>query len=101
MKKILVSLLVLAICAPAMADVAVTAVDSGSGVLTITVTPTAGAVVRGVGLVLGTSAGDGVADSGFAAGLNTNIDYFYTNGVGGVVGDTPNGEGHPMADPLA
>jgi len=99
MKKILVSLVVLALCAPAMADVAITAADSGSGVLTITVTPSGGAVVRGVALLLGTNSGDGLAQSASVTGLNTNIDYFATNGVGDVTGDTPNGEGTPAADP--
>jgi hypothetical protein len=102
MKKILVSLLVLALCAPAMADVTITGTDEGDGVLRITVAPTGGAEVRGVALLLGRSAGDAVIDDVNdcnTIGLNTNIDYFHTNGVGMVVGDTPDGEGHSLADP--
>lgn len=95
MRKVLLSLLVLALAAPAMADVAVTAADLGGGVLEVTVTPSAGASVRGVALVLEATAGDAavVAETDVeTVGLNTFIDYAFSVGTGFNVGD-----GHPFA----
>lgn len=108
MKKVLPILLVAAMALPALGDVAVTAVDKvpGDGILQITITPSGGAAIRGVALELDTETGDAVIDgSGDVVivdnKLNTNIDYFYTNGIGIVVGDTPAGEGNPIANPAA
>lgn len=96
MKKLLVSLLVLACVAPALADVAITATDEGDGQLKISILPSGGAVVRGVALKLSNTDGaviDAVADV-VATQFNTFIDYAYSNPVGYDVG-----EGDPIADP--
>jgi hypothetical protein len=100
MKKILASLIVLALVAPAMADVDVTAVDNGGGELVITITPSGDAVVRGVALLLGTNYGDGQAASASVTGLNTNIDYYVTNPiVDADENNVPDDPGQPAADP--
>ncbi len=57
MKKILAALLVLALVAPAMADVSVTATDNGSQQLKISLNATGGAVVRGIAVKLTVSGG--------------------------------------------
>jgi uncharacterized repeat protein (TIGR02543 family) len=95
MKKILAALLLLALVAPAMADVAVTAADLGGGHLRITVSPSAGAGVRGVALVLENTDGATVASTAAvtATGLNTFVDYAMTAGTG----YTAVGQGHPGA----
>ena len=103
MKKVLPILLAIALAAPALADVTISAAEypaAGSGVLRVTVSATGDAIVRGVALVLTTESGDAeLAATGDVTmtNFNTNIDYFFTNGTGGVVGDTPDGEGHPIA----
>jgi hypothetical protein len=105
MKKILASLIVLALVAPVMADVAVTATESSPGVLEITVTPSGdpAPVIRGVALLLGwddTNTGDGVVTSASVTGLNTNIDYYVTNPIVDADEDNvPDDPGHPAADP--
>lgn len=106
MRKVLPILLVIAIAVPALADVTVTATNegvSGSGQVKITIAPTGGAEVRGVALLLTIETGDAVIDDdgdAVATGLNTNIDYFFTNGTGMVGGETPvSSDGHPLADP--
>jgi hypothetical protein len=95
MKKILVALLVLALGMPLMADVAVTGVDMGLGQLRITVSPSGGAGVRGVALVLERTGDATVASTAAvtATGLNTFIDYALTAGAG----YTAIGQGHPAA----
>jgi len=98
MKKILASLLVLAMVAPAMAAVTVGLVDNEDGTGTITM-DTGGDVVRGVALTV-TCGGDAkLVDLSFTANaeFNTFIDYFAVNGTGGVAGETPAQEGHPYA----
>ena len=102
MKKVLPILLAIALAAPALADVTISAAETGAGtgVLKITVSATGDAVVRGVALVVTTETGDAEIDATTdvtMTNFNTNIDYFFTNGTGGVVGDTPDGEGHPIA----
>jgi hypothetical protein len=106
MKKILASLIVLALVAPVMADVAVTATESSPGVLEITVTPSGdpAPVIRGVALLLGLDAantGDGQAtDASIDDSLNTNIDYYVTNPIVDADEDNvPDDPGHPAADP--
>ena len=47
MKKILVTLVVLALCAPAMADVTIKAVDGGDGTFDVLMDVTGESVVRG------------------------------------------------------
>ena len=98
MKKVS-DLLVAAMALPVWADVAVTADGT-----TVTITPSGDAAIRGVALNFKTTDGDAALDSVSdvaVTGLNTNIDYFYSNGIGIVAGDTPNGEGHAVADPDA
>ncbi len=98
MKKMLITLLVLAMVAPALADVAVTATDEGTGHLKIKIAPTGGAVVRGVALKLTRTAGDAVIDATTdvtATQFNTFIDYAYSN-AGYVIGT-----GHAIANPSA
>lgn len=98
MKKMLITLLVLAMVAPALAEVAVTATDEGSGHLKIKVSPTNGAVVRGVALKL-TNANGAVIDSlpadVTATNFNTFIDYAFSN-AGYVIGT-----GHAAANSAA
>jgi hypothetical protein len=100
MKKVLPILLVVAMALPALAEVDVTAAaGTNPGELIVTVTPSNGAAVRGVALVLNTDTGDAVIDGTddvVVSGLNTNIDYFFTNGTAGV-GETSAGEGHAIA----
>lgn len=95
MKKILVALLVLALGMPLMAEVAVTAADLTGGHLRITVSPTNGAVVRGVALVLERTGDATVASTAAvtATGLNTFIDYALSVGAS----YTAVGQGHPAA----
>ena len=97
MKKMLVSLLVLACVAPAMAQVDLGLVDNGDGTATITIN-TGGDTVRGVALTVTCTEGAKLVDLSFTANaaFNTFIDYFAENGTGGV-GETPNQEGHPYA----
>lgn len=97
MKKMLITLLVLAMVAPVLADVAVTATDEGSGHLKIKIAPTAGAVVRGVALKL-TNANGAIIDATTdvtATEFNTFIDYAFSN-AGYVIGT-----GHAIANPAA
>jgi hypothetical protein len=94
MKKILAALLVLALVAPAMADVAITATDEGSGHLKITVAPTGGAVIRGLALKLTRTAGDASLtdfNDVDTTQFNTFIDYAFDN-AGYTIG-----AGHPAA----
>lgn len=90
MKKVLLSLLILALAAPALADVAVTAAQVGtSKVLRVTVTPSGTAAVRGVALVLETTDGNAALAAGtdvVTAGLNTFIDYGFSVPTGFNVG---------------
>lgn len=100
MKKVLPILLVAAMALPVWADVAVTTDVSVPGELTVTITPSGDAAIRGAALEFVRQTGDAVIDDAAdvaVSGLNTNIDYFYTNGLGLVTGDTPNGEGHAAA----
>jgi hypothetical protein len=99
MKKILVSLVILAMCAPAMAATTVD-VAGGEAVMTITVTVTDDDVVRGLAVAVAlANAGDGeiALDTGEfdvdAGGFNTFIDYAYSAGAG----YTAVGQGHPIA----
>jgi len=95
MKKILASLLVLALCAPAMADVAITAVANGSAV-EISIAVSGGAVVRGLALTLDAGAGmtvDPSSASAVNADFNAYIDYYQANGVT----ELPGGSAHPLA----
>ena len=101
MKKILVTLVVLALCAPAMADVTIKAVDGGDGTFDVLMDVTGESVVRGIALKV-VCTGNSLQDLSFAADtkLNTFIDYFSTydfetNTEG--VGETPDQEGHPYA----
>lgn len=99
MKKILAALLVLALAIPAMADVAVTGTDLGSGHLQIKVAPTGGASVRGVALKLTRTAGNAYIDAttdATATQFNTFIDYAFTTGAGYTIGS-----GHCLANPTA
>lgn len=96
MKKLVLAMLVVALAAPALADVAITTADLGDGLLEVTVTPSGDAVVRGLALLLTTTSGDAVlaevADV-TATGFNTFIDYANDVGAAYVVG-----EGHPVAN---
>jgi hypothetical protein len=90
MKKILISLAVLACVAPAMADVNITAVGNG-GNLEIYLETTGAEVVRGLALEL---AADGtLATSGATthADFNTYIDFAFSNSGYQI------GQGHPLA----
>ena len=92
MKKILASLLVLALCAPAMA-VQFGLIGNTDGTATITI-DTEGAVVRGVAIKV-TAAG-GLTDVNGAtvnAAFNTYIDYAHDAGAA----YTEVGQGHPFA----
>ena len=96
MKKLVLAMLVVALAAPALADVAITTADLGDGLLEVTVTPSGDAVVRGLALLLTTTDGDAVlADVAdvTATGFNTFIDY--ANDVGAAY---EVGQGHPVAD---
>jgi len=99
MKKILVSLAILALCVPAMA-VTVDLSEPANGVLRVSYALEAGETnIRGLALVFETTAGDAVIDGtdDVAAGqFNTFIDYAYANQTGYDVG-----VGHPIADPDA
>lgn len=101
MKKVLPILLVAAMALPVWADVAVTTDVSVPGELTVTITPSGDAAIRGAALEFVTEAGFDAAilaaTDVSVTNLNTNIDFFYTNGLGLVSGDTPNGEGHAVA----
>jgi hypothetical protein len=95
MKKILASLLVLALCAPAMADVAITAIADGQDV-DISIAVSGGAVVRGLALTLDAGAGmtvDPSSASAVNADFNAYIDYYQANGVT----ELPGGSAHPLA----
>lgn len=93
MKKILISLLVLACCAPAMAATTVDAVG-GAGTITITVTVTDDDVVRGLAVAVeqtDSDPGDGKLAAGTdvsAADFNTYIDYAVSYPTGYDVGMT-------------
>jgi hypothetical protein len=91
MKKILAALLVLALIAPAMADVAITsAFDNVSKNLTISFNPTAGASVRGIAVTVTVTGG--AVDAYVSSSFNTFVDYAFSNPTGYTVG-----AGNPVA----
>lgn len=95
MKKVLAALLVLALVAPAMADVNVTASDAGDGKLLISFTTSGdpAPVVRGMALTLSITGGNVASEAAFlGSDFNTFIDYAYSNPSGYTVG-----AGHPLA----
>lgn len=93
MKKILAALLILALVAPAMANVAITSsFDNGTKNLTISFAPTLSAEVRGIAVsvtVTGATVDSYVAGS---SSFNTFVDQAFTTGAGYAIGD-----GHPIA----
>lgn len=94
MKKLLASLLVLAMCAPAMA-ISFTTQDNGGGELQINYTLAAGEGLRGLALTLDVTDGDAFVNASTdytAAAFNTFIDYAYTTGATYEVT-----QGHPFA----
>jgi len=100
MKKILASLLVLALVAPAFA-IDFTATDMGNGQLRVNYTLTAGEVLRGMALKVAVTSGNAVVAATDdvvipAASFNTFIDYAFSNPTGYAVG-----AGHPLANPAA
>lgn len=100
MKKILVTLLVAALVAPAMA-IEFTATDMGAGQLRVNYTLTAGEVLRGMALKISVTSGDAVVsatdDVVIPVGtFNTFIDYAFTTPTGYDVG-----VGHCLANPAA
>jgi hypothetical protein len=105
MKKILTSLLVLALVAPAMADVTITCteVGSGDGHLRISVLPSGDAEVRGIALKLARTSGDAAIDATTDATVtqyNTPVDYYATQGItDGNADNIPDDPGHPLAEP--
>jgi hypothetical protein len=97
MKKILAALLVLALVAPAFADVAITATDAGSQYLLLSFT-TSGSpapVVRGMALTLTVTGGTITSASNYDTGtpsvFNTFVDYAVGNSGYAI------GTGHPFA----
>jgi hypothetical protein len=91
MKKILAALLVLALVAPAIADVAITSsFDNTSKNLTISFAPTA-ATVRGIAVTVTVTGG--VVDAYASSSFNTFVDYAFNGPI------TPYaiGAGHPLA----
>ncbi len=97
MKKILVSLMILALCVPAMAiTVTLSEPNPGDGVLRVSYALDGGETnIRGLALVCTTDTGDAVIDettdvSGLA--FNTYVDYAMAGGY-------TIGTGHPIADP--
>lgn len=101
MKKLLVSMLVVALCVPAMAATTVEAVG-GDAVMTITVTVTDDDVVRGLAVTVEQAAADtGDAEIALVTGdfdvdassFNTFIDFAYS----AESGYTAVGQGHPIA----
>jgi hypothetical protein len=101
MKKILVSLLVLAMVAPAMAVVLDT-VDNADGTMTITM-DTEGAAVRGVALTVTCTNGASLVDLSYDVNpeFNTFID-FLALGTTTFAGDTPDpGTDSPAPHPYA
>jgi hypothetical protein len=106
MRKVLLSLLVLALAAPSFAAVNITAEDAGSGVLKLYYECTAGEVIRGLALAVEVTAGDGVVaaetDAVVPKGsrFNTFIDYAFTVEAG-APGTYAIGAGHPLANKVA
>lgn len=106
MRKVLLSLLVLALAAPSFAAVNITAEDATGGVLKLSYACTAGEVIRGLALKLDvTNDGDGVvATSADGAVLqprfNTFIDFAFTIEAG-APGTYVIGAGHPFANAAA
>lgn len=105
MRKVLLSLLVLALAAPSFAAVNITATDEGDGVLKLAYACTAGEVIRGLALKLDVASGDGVvaaaADGAvLATRFNTFIDYAFTTEAG-APGTYVIGAGHPFANAAA
>lgn len=105
MRKVLLSLLVLALAAPSFAAVNITATDEGSGVLKLAYACTAGETIRGLALKLDVTSGDGVvaaaADGAvLATRFNTFIDYAFTTEAG-APGSYVIGAGHPFANAAA
>ena len=105
MRKVLLSLLVLALAAPSFAAVNIAAEDATGGVLKLSYECTAGEVIRGLALQLDVTSGDGVvaADTDaavLAAGFNTFIDFAFTTEAG-APGTYAIGEGHPFANAAA
>jgi hypothetical protein len=115
MKKILVSLLVLAMCAPAMAAVTASWLDNEDGTGTLTLTAGTGEDIVGIGLLVDATAGQVDSynvDSFFdifvdvAFDQETNGDgYTYGEGVSTVSAADPAGPGLladlPSADPFS
>lgn len=101
MKKILISLLVLACVAPTMAATTVDAAG-GEGVITVTITVSDDDVVRGVAVAVEQAEGDtgdmaiALNEGAFAvdaSAFNTFIDFAFSAGAG----YTAVGQGHPVA----
>ena len=92
MKKLMLTLAIIVIAAPAMAAISFTAVDNGDGSITISYTTTDGDLPRGIALALST---DNTAQIDSAAAVdvafNCNMDYLYSNPTAIL------GEGHPLA----
>lgn len=106
MRKVLLSLLVLALAAPSFAAVNITAEDAGSGVLKLYYECTAGEVIRGLALAVEVTDGDGVVAAASdavvpaASRFNTFIDYAFTVEAG-APGTYTIGAGHPLANKVA
>lgn len=106
MRKVLLSLLVLALAAPSFAAVKITAEDAGSGVLKLYYECTAGEVIRGLALAVEVTDGDGVVAAASdavvpaASRFNTFIDYAFTVEAG-APGTYTIGAGHPLANKVA
>ena len=91
MKKLLVSMLVVALCVPAMAATVVDAAG-GTGEITLTVTVSEDDVLRGLAVAISQADGD-AGDMVLAAGtdvsapdFNTYIDWAMTNSAGYDIG---------------
>ncbi|MBN2514201.1 MAG: hypothetical protein JXB18_14780 [Sedimentisphaerales bacterium] len=106
MRKVLLSLLVLALAAPSFAAVNITAEDATDGVLKLSYECTAGEVIRGLALQLDvTNDGDGVVATSadgtvLEVGFNTFIDSAYTI-ESGAPGTYVIGAGHAFANSAA
>ncbi|MHC4906420.1 MAG: hypothetical protein ACYTEN_11435, partial [Planctomycetota bacterium] len=89
MKKILVSLLVLAMCAPAMAAVTASWLDNEDGTGTLTLTAGAGEDIVGIGLLVDATAGQ--VDS-------YNVDSFFDIFVDVAFDQETNGDGYTYGE---